>query len=188
MKNAYCSRYLTLALLGCSLLTMAGCGSNVKDSVRDTLGLNKNAPDEFAVRTRAPLEIPQKLILRPPQPGIQRPQEKTAIVTAKEAVFGEDTVKKAQEPSQNQDNIEGVLLEKSGADKVSDDIRNLVDQETNAIIDRNKPVAQKLLDLASGEEASSATIVDAKAEYERIKKNLEEGKSVLEGETPMIDD
>ncbi|MCK5374880.1 MAG: DUF3035 domain-containing protein [Alphaproteobacteria bacterium] len=187
MKNAWCSRYLAIALLGCSLIITTSCSSNVTNDVRNTLGLNKDAPDEFAVRTRAPLEIPKTLTLLPPQPGMQRPQEKTAVNTAKEAVFGEDTVKQAQKNGTSKDNIEAVLLEKSGADKVSDNIRNLVDQETQKMTDRNKPVATKLLNLASGEKTSAATIVDAKAEYERIKKNLEEGKSVLEGETPMID-
>ncbi|MEL0015072.1 MAG: DUF3035 domain-containing protein, partial [Rhodospirillales bacterium] len=42
----------------------AGCGS-----VKDELGLEKKAPDEFTVVRNAPLSLPPNYNLRPPKPG-----------------------------------------------------------------------------------------------------------------------
>jgi len=168
------------------MLLPSGCGGNVKDNVRGTLGLNREAPDEFAVITRAPLEIPKSLTLPPPVPGMRRPQEKPVLNVAKEAVFGKDTM--SAQSADNIKGIEAILLNKAGANQSQPNIREMVNQETKELSEQNTPVAKKLLGLSGGEVTSSATIVDAKAEYERIKKNKEEGKSILEGETPMIKD
>ena len=186
MNNTCCSKYLTFTLLSAALLLPGGCGSNVKDSVRGTLGLNREAPDEFKVITRAPLEIPENLTLPPPMPGMQRPQEKPVISTAKEAVFGEE--QETSQKSKSSSDIESILLEKAGADQAEANIRAVVDQETAEIAEQKTPVAKKLLGIGGGEVEPAATVVDAKAEYERLKKNQEEGKSVLEGETPVIKD
>ena len=53
-------------------LSLAACGG---ESLSDTLGYGKSAPDEFAIVTKAPLVIPPDYSLRPPQPGAPRPQE-----------------------------------------------------------------------------------------------------------------
>lgn len=186
MKNLSCSKYFALTFMGATLLLATGCGSNVKDSLRGTLGLNREAPDEFAVITRAPLEIPKHLTLPPPVPGMQRPQEKPALDTAKQAVFGENSLK-AQD-TKTAEGIEAIMLDKTGANEANPNIREMVDQETEKLAEKNTPVAKKLLGLGGGDVVPSATIVDAKGEYERIKKNKEEGKSILEGKTPVIND
>lgn len=52
-------------LIGAGLvLAVAGCGS-----LKDDLGLQKKAPDEFAVLRHAPLSLPPDFNLRPPKPG-----------------------------------------------------------------------------------------------------------------------
>lgn len=186
MENKRYFRCFALALSCAGMLVLGGCGGNVKDSVRGTLGLNREIPDEFKVITRAPLEIPKNLTLPPPMPGMHHPQEKPVLIAAKEAVFGEEN-KQGQSTDSGSD-IEAILLERAGADQNQANIRAMVNQETKEIAEQNIPVAKKLLGLSGGEVKPAATIVDAKAEYERIKKNLEEGKSVLEGETPMIKD
>ena len=53
-------------------VSLSACGG---DSLKDTLGYGKQAPDEFAIITKAPLVIPPDFSLRPPQPGVLRPQE-----------------------------------------------------------------------------------------------------------------
>ncbi len=186
MKKSCCSKYYTFALVSAALLLPTGCGGNVKDSLRGSLGLERESPDEFAVITRAPLEIPKHLTLPPPVPGMQRPQEKPVIAVAKEAVFGEAA---AQAQNTNTaSGIETILLDKTGANRTNPNIRQMVNRETDELAEKNTPVAKKLLGLGGGNVVPTASIVDAKAEYERIKKNKEEGKSILEGETPMIKD
>lgn len=185
MNNKRYTQNLAFVLLGACLLITSGCSGTVKDNVRNTLGLNKKAPDEFAVITRAPLEIPKNLTLPPPTPGAQRPQEKHALDTAKEALFGNNSTALS---SQSQSSLEALLLENSGATDLSEDIRTLIDKETDDLSDRNKPVAAKLFNLSTGENTPSASIVDSAAEYERLKTNKTEGKDMLEGKTPMIED
>jgi Protein of unknown function (DUF3035) len=62
-----------LLLLGCT-------------DLKRSIGLEKTSPDEFAVESRAPLEIPPDFDLRPPQPGAPRPQEKSSDQQAKNVI------------------------------------------------------------------------------------------------------
>ena len=51
--------------LACGLIwLLAGC-----EGIRDQLGFNKKAPDEFTVVKKAPLVLPPDFSLRPPAPG-----------------------------------------------------------------------------------------------------------------------
>ena len=178
----YSSRSFRLSLFtACTaLLILSGCTAG---GVRESLGLNKDSPDEFAVVKRAPLEMPDTLALPPPTPGAPRPQEQTPIKEAKEAVFGhEDEKASGLSPAEAQ------LLTKTQADDANPNIRNVVDSETAQLVDRNKPGAQKILGLATGENPASASVVDAKKEAERLKKNMEEGKPVTDGKTPIIEE
>ncbi len=157
---------------------MTGCG-NVKNS----LGLVKESPDEFAVITRAPLEIPSTLALPPPIPGMQRPQETSTFDSASEAVLGKK-VQKQDESSA----AESALLNKAGAKSTNPNIRAVVNKETQEMHDRNKPVAEKLLNIGGDKNEASATVVDPIKEMERIQKNKAEGKSILNGDTPIIEE
>ena len=61
-----------VALLGGLAFAVSGC-----ESTRETFGLNKTAPDEFQVVSRAPLSLPPDFTLRVPDPGAPRPQTGT---------------------------------------------------------------------------------------------------------------
>src|ERR1700684_2991769 len=61
-------------LLGASLLLLGGCSG---DGLARTFGLTRDAPDEYTVTTRAPLSMPPDYNLRPPRPGVPRPQEQS---------------------------------------------------------------------------------------------------------------
>jgi hypothetical protein len=65
----------------CSGLLLSGCSGFKRD-----LGIERTAPDEFAVESRAPLTIPPDFDLRPPQPGAPRPQEVSAAERARKAI------------------------------------------------------------------------------------------------------
>ena len=54
--------------------------------MKKAIGLEKTSPDEFAVESRAPLEMPPDFDLRPPQPGASRPQEKSSDKLAKQVI------------------------------------------------------------------------------------------------------
>lgn len=177
-----------LALLGALMILPGGCGGNVKDNVRGTLGLNREAPDEFTVITRAPLEIPANFTLPPPVPGMKRPQEKHTLNAAKEAVFGEEKRRNNNIANGNNSSIEAILLDKTGAGNSKGDIRTLINKEADEFAEKNTPVTQKLLGISGKSVKPATSIVDAKAEYERIKKTLEDGKRVYGDETPAIID
>lgn len=172
------SKILCIGIISASIIPLSGCGN-----VRNTLGLTKESPDEFAVITRAPLELPPSFTLPAPVPGMARPQEKSTIDTAKDAVFGQGRTHSSQVTS-----AETALLDKAGASQADANIRNTIDQETREIEEKNRPVADKILNLTGRSETSHATVVDQKKEYDRIQKNIKEGKSVLEGETPVIEE
>jgi hypothetical protein len=65
----------------CSVVLLAGC-----TDFKRAIGLEKVSPDEFAVEARAPLTIPPDFDLRPPQPGVARPQESSMASKAQGAI------------------------------------------------------------------------------------------------------
>jgi hypothetical protein len=62
-------------------LLLPGCSD-----LRKSIGLEKSTPDEFAVESRAPLEMPPDFDLRPPQPGAARPQERASDQQARKVI------------------------------------------------------------------------------------------------------
>jgi hypothetical protein len=62
-------------------LLISGCSD-----LKKAIGLEKTSPDEFAVESRAPLEMPPDFDLRPPQPGASRPQEKSSDKLARQVI------------------------------------------------------------------------------------------------------
>ncbi|MCB1782453.1 MAG: DUF3035 domain-containing protein [Alphaproteobacteria bacterium] len=163
----------------CTVL-LSGCSG-----VKKQLGLEKSAPDEFMVIKHAPLAMPPGMALPPPTPGAPRPQEQAPIVQAEQAVFGtEASVKEVHEKSSGED----AFLRQAGAAQTDPSIRATIDRETEELNQRNKPVSEKLLGIGGKTYVPPASVVDPKAEVERLKKNKEEGKPVTEGETPSVEE
>lgn len=170
-----------IILTVCAVLSLSAC-----EGAKKQLGLQRQTPDEFSVVKRAPLEMPPDFTLRPPQPGASRPQEQKPHDEARTVVFGsEEGATQATAPAAATD-AETILLQQAGADKAEPDIRQIVDKETAELKPKEEPVAKKLLGIGKDDPAP-ATVVDAKAEAERLKKNREEGKPATEGETPSIE-
>lgn len=67
MARKLTTNIFKIALLGGLALGVSGC-----ESTRETFGLNKQSPDEFAVVSRAPLSLPPDFTLRVPEPGAPR--------------------------------------------------------------------------------------------------------------------
>jgi hypothetical protein len=170
MKTKFASVLVlaTIALAGCS-------------GTKEKLGLTKKAPDEFAVVKRAPLSMPPDYTLRPPRPGAPRPQEQSPQEEARQNLFGNGDGTAVQEQYSGND---AAFLSQAGA-RSEPGIRQKVDAETAIINEDEQPVVQKLMGKPPSEAPQS--VVDPKAEAERLKQNKEQGKPVTEGETPAVE-
>lgn len=158
-------------------LSIGGCSKT-----EEALGLTKKSPDEFKVLKRAPLSMPPDYALRPPTPGAPRPQEQATAEMAAQTVFGAPQQENVSAPSSSA----SLLLQQAGADNVDPDIRQKVTSEREELNEVEKSVTQKLMGI--GGDDQSASVVNAKEEAERLKKNAEEGRPVTDGETPVIEE
>lgn len=174
-------RMLSLTALGALSLSLAACGG---DSLKDTLGYGKNAPDEFAIVTKAPLVIPPDFSLRPPQPGVARPQESAfePSISAQRALTGDAGI-----PAQTGTGSAGeqALLASTGGDEANPRIRQVVNSETRTLVEKDKTFTEDVL-FWQQKPAPDARTVDAGAERRRIEQNAAQGKSVSDGETPSV--
>jgi hypothetical protein len=175
-------KILTSLVLASVVITLSAC-----EKTKEQFDFSKKPPDEFAVVTRAPLEMPPNYNLRPPRPGAQRPQEDTAIDEAKQVVFGENQPVQ-QAPTKEVTQGEAILLQKTGAVSVDPDIRDKIDEETAELVKENTSTVDRLLGKAGKKIDAPATIVDPVKESERIIQNKKAGKPITDGKTPSIDD
>lgn len=152
-----------LPLLALSLtLGLSACESG---SVRESLGLGKNPPDEFAVLTKAPLSLPPNYALRPPQPGQARPQSITPTEQARQSLLTNSrSAAAAQTRTARVSGAEASFLKQAGALGADNSIRTVVDQE-NPIAQEQTTMDRFLEGPASRQ---GATVVDADAERARI--------------------
>ncbi len=139
------TRFLGIGLLAAGALAASGCG------VGRALGDNKNAPDEFAIATKAPLVVPPDYALRPPKPGESRPQELSPSERAREVLLGDPN---AAPPSEG----EQFLLRKAGALNADSNIRNILNAEVGGRGEKNRSLANQLIfwDFINGEVDDSA--------------------------------
>ena len=165
-------------------LALAGCGGG--ESLRDTLGYGKSAPDEFSIVTKAPLVIPPDYSLRPPQPGAPRPQEMDMQpgATAQRALIGAQELTADISPSLSAG--EQALLEQSGASAADPRIRQVVNAETRSLVERDKTFVDDVIFWRKPGTPPDERLVNPAEEAQRIQQNEAEGKPVTEGETPTV--
>lgn len=175
-------RIPSLIALTALSLSLAACGG---DSLKDTLGYGKSAPDEFAVITKAPLVIPPDFALRPPQPGAVRPQEAAfePSLAAERALTGNEQAGTGSAGSVSPG--EQTLLANTGGDEANPRIRQVVNSEMRTLVEKDKTFTDDVL-FWRQKPAPDARTVDAEAERRRIEQNAAEGKAVNDGETPSI--
>src|SRR5215813_1231236 len=180
--------WMTLVAAG-AMLSLSGCGGGV----RQALGMTKTSPDEFQVVSHAPLTLPPDYNLRPPEPGAPRPQEGTAAQQGMTAVVANNsaagTAPTPGTPSDagsggSQSNGEVALLQNAGAAGINPDIRQQIDAETAAQVERDKGLIERLVFWRTPE--PYGTVVDPVAESKRLQENQAQGKPATEGETPII--
>lgn len=164
-----------LALL--PLVLLAACGP---DTSR-TLGLTRDAPDEFQVTTRAPLSMPPTLGELPrPRPGAARPQEIPAALQAQSVLVpGAAGAAGARAPGVG----ERALLGTAGRG-VPGDIRTRVDEESLRLERTERTVVDRVLFWR--EQPAPGIPVDAEREAQRLRENSALGRDPQDGETPVI--
>lgn len=179
-----------IAALAVSLpLAAGGCSS-----IKETLGLTKQSPDEFKVVSRAPLSMPPDYNLKPPVPGAPRPQEGTPRDQAEASVFqysstggvAPDAIPPIGEGESEtaQSSGESALLQSAGASGVDPNIRQLVDTETAEDEASSKTLADTLTFWREPEPYGE--VINPTEEQKRLQENAALGKPVTEGETPTI--
>ncbi|WP_426959579.1 DUF3035 domain-containing protein [Muricoccus radiodurans] len=168
------------------LLLVAPLAMGCEGTAR-TLGLTRDAPDEFQVVTRAPLSVPPTFQgnLPVPRPGAQRPQE----LTARER--GESTLTPGAILSERRTRSSGgeaALIAQagtaSGAGAASGDIRRRVDEESLRLERPQRGFVDRLMFWQ--DPPVSGTVVDPQRESQRIRENSALGRSPADGETPII--
>ena len=171
-----------IALLGGLALGVSGC-----ESTRETFGLNKQSPDEFAVVSRAPLSLPPDFTMRVPDPGAPRPQTGSTTDQARRILVGDDpTQVKRDITSGTASKGQVALLSASGAQYADPEIRSTVDRETSIFISESESIVDDLLFWQEKQDPNS--VVDPTAEAKRIRDQQALGDSVSGGgNTPVIE-
>ena len=157
--------------------------------VKDQFGLGKRSPDEFSVVTRAPLAIPPDFALRPPQPGISRPQESKPMLKAQAVLTSnvqEGTGNLSDSSSQNHSTGEQFLLDLAGTGSAKGNIREVINSE-NAVLANTEDSFVDQIMFWQQTKNLGAVIIDPELEAQRLQENASLGKLPTEGVTPVIE-
>jgi len=169
----------SLLILSVTLLMLSACSD-----MRESLGLGRSPPDEFAVVDRPPLSMPPDFGLRPPRPGAPRPQETDTSKTASTALFGTTNTKPAPVPVDTS-GAEKALIETTGANKVDPNIRETVDREASDKVVGSEHLVDELMWWKR--DPQEGTTVNATAEAARLRDAKEKGEPLNQGATPVIE-
>lgn len=129
------NKFKSLLLL-VPVLALGACSG-----MKETLGLERTSPDEFAVVERAPLTLPPNYDLVPPQPGTARPQETSPTAAAQGLVLGSQSSAPKAGAASKSSSAESLLLQKANAAQVDSNIRQQLAQPEPG---EENTVAQKL--------------------------------------------
>ena len=160
-----------------ALAPLSACGET---DLSRSFGLNRDAPDEFQVTTRAPLSMPPDYALRPPRPGAPRPQEQSARDAAEAALVPQTALngRPSGAPSRGQQ----ALVEASGPSAPAD-IRRRVEQEQN-LDAPSRGLTDRLMFWR--DPPAPGVAVDPAREAQRLKENAALGQSPQQGDTAII--
>jgi hypothetical protein len=165
------NRYLLC--LPVATLLLSACGDT---SVKQTLGIDRRAPDEFRVVSRPPLSVPPQFDLRPP--GVDGVGSIATRDRAQSLVLGDQSAK----TTTGKTTADSLFLQKAGAADANPNVKQeLAEKRIN---EQLKKEDEGWWDKLSLDNNKKEPVVKAEGEAARIKKNQEEGKPVTEGQTP----
>lgn len=161
-----------------AVMAVAACSNPSR-----TLGLDPEPPDEFTVVSKAPLTIPPDFNLRPPQPGAPRPQELNPTSRAEAALVGDSAGQRTAAPSRG----EAALLQVARADRANPNIRQVLNEETTQLANRDSGFVERLLDRVGAGSEEDADVVDPTEEERRLRQQQTSANASAAGQqTPII--
>ncbi len=169
-----------MMVLAIAALSLSACGDAKK-----MMGLEKTAPDEFAVYSRAPLSMPPDYALKPPKPGAERPQAEDEAIKAQRALTGRNVNTSRANENGYANMTPGLesLLQQTGAVGVDPTIRQTIDRETSAFVEESKHFTDEIMFWKNKE--AFGTKVDAAKEAQRIREAQALGK-VIDGQDAVV--
>ncbi len=164
-----------------SVIALTGCEENKR-----VFGKTKEAPDEFAVYRRAPLSLPPDSDLRPPTPGVSRPQVVNPRDQARTALGLSAKKTDKVDLSKSEDitrlsNGERALLALTGANKANPQIRKLVEEKTADLYETNETFTDKMVFWRS---KNKGVALDPQKELKRIREAQSLGKPLNSKDIP----
>ena len=164
-----------------SVIALTGC-----EETKRVFGKTKEAPDEFAVYRRAPLSLPPDSDLRPPTPGVSRPQVVNPRDQARAALVLSAKETNKVDLSKSEDitrlsNGERALLALTGANKANPQIRKLVEQKTADLYETNESFTDKMVFWRS---KNKGVALDPQKELKRIREAQSLGKPLNSKDIP----
>ncbi|MGD9537541.1 MAG: DUF3035 domain-containing protein [Alphaproteobacteria bacterium] len=160
-------------------------GLNACEGIKQSLGLSKSAPDEFAVAPNLPLTVPPDFELRPPGTATAGSQEIPVRQKAATDVFGSGSGASDGASEAGFGQGEAAILRAAGAESVTPDIRDTIDREFSIYAKTDQSFLEDLIFWREAPEPGEP--LDAEAEAKRLRENAALGKPVTEGETPVIE-
>ncbi len=150
-------RVVYLAVLAGLTVALSGC-----QSFRQAAGLDKQAPDEFAVVSKAPLIIPPDYNLRPPKPGEAPTNQVSPTDAAEGDLYGNPPPATS---SHGQLSLgEQALLDNAGASDANDMIRQRIAADNRAMLAADNSFTERLLFQSGTSDAAAGTPVSTAAE------------------------
>lgn len=170
--NESTSIAVRVALVAVVGMSLGGCSY-----LREAAGMNKMAPDEFAVLTKAPLVIPPDFGLMPPKPGAAPTNQDDPTTNAETALYGSDTATVAAGMAGSASMGEKLLLAEAGAADADTSIRQkLAADETNTLVTDDSFTEQLLFWQDTKKKPDTGTPVNADAEAKRMDDQQQTGK------------
>ena len=166
-KNLFSS---SLSIAAFSLLAL---GLSACSDFRQAIGTEKSSPDEFEVVIRPPLSLPPGFGGRPQANNASQTAALAPVTSASKTDFLRPRAGKAT-------SFDDVFA----FDKIEEDIRTKIDEETAGIIYEKRLPLQVIF----GGLPNVGPVVDTLAEDARIRRNQLQQKAINEGATPAIDE
>ena len=165
-----------------SVIALTGC-----EETKRAFGKIKEAPDEFAVYRRAPLSLPPDSDLRPPTPGVSRPQVQNPRDQARAALGLSAKKTDKVDLSKSEDitrlsNGERALLALTGANRANPQIRLLVEKKT-ADLYENETFTDQMVFWRS---KKKGVVLDPEKELKRIREAQSLGKPLNSNDIPSV--
>jgi hypothetical protein len=155
---------LTLAFLAAGAMTLGGC-----ESIRNAAGQGKDAPDEFAVVTKAPLVIPPDFNLKPPAPGTAPTNQIEPTQAAQQALFSTaDPATVASQLPPTMSAGERYFLAAAGVQNADPAIRQQIASDVHGMRAGDDSFTNDVLFWRGPSPAPGSTPVDADAEARRV--------------------